>query len=379
MRFDLDTLPGPDEGFSRRSDGAGLVLITPRKGFSLNQSQWPEEWRPLRSLVLREATGEVVSAGFPKFFNAGERPEDTERLERAMSAGEPVWLLEKRDGSLVIRSVIDGQVRWRTRGLLSTGALGPLLAPLIDGDPLGDPSFAPDRSLLFEFTSPDWRVILDYPTAELTLVGSVGHADLRLSDYPETRELAQGLGVPVVAAVEGPSELDALLATVAGWAGAEGVVAACGDGQTLVKIKAEEYLRRHRLRFGLTAKVVAELCEANAIRSLDDFGVLLREMGGDWELAQDARPHVGRYVDAAHRAATAHERLAAAVDDARARHGTDRKAFAVEFAVPLGQPGTAAAFLEYKGDGAGAERLLRRHAVELAFADIVEEASPEEP
>lgn len=375
MWFDLDSLPGPDEGFSRRSDGSGLVLITPRKGFSLNQSQWPEEWRPLRSLVLREATGEVVSAGFPKFFNAGERPEDTERLAHAMATDEPVWLLEKRDGSLVIRAVIDGQVHWRTRGLLSTGALGPLLTPLISADPLGDPAFAPDRSLLFEFTSPDWRVILDYPTAELTLVGSVRHTDLQLSDYPETLELARRLGVPVVAAVEGPPDLDSLIQAVADWAGAEGVVAVCDGGQTLVKIKAGEYLRRHRLRFGLTAKVVAELCEANAVRSLEDFGVLLREMGGDWELAQDARPHVERYVEAAARAAADYSRLASAVAEARGRFGADRKAFAVEFAVPLGQPGTAAAFLEHKGDGAGAERLLRRHAVELAFADVATEES----
>ncbi len=349
------------------------MLITPRKGFSLNQSQWPEEWRPLRSLVLREATGEVVSAGFPKFFNAGEQPEDTERLARAMATDEPVWLLEKRDGSLVVRSVIDGQVRWRTRGLLTTGVLGPLLSPLIDSEPLGDPSFAPDRSLLFEFTSPDWRVILDYQTAELTLVGSVRHADLRLSDYPETVGLARSLRVPVVAAVDGACGLDSLRTEVSGWTGAEGLVAVCDAGQTLVKIKAAEYLRRHRLRFGLTAKVVAELCEANGVRSLDDFGVLLREMGGDWELAQDARPHVERYVEAALRAAAEYERLAVAVAAARTSHGADRKAFAVEFAVPLGQPGTAAAFLEHKGDGVGAERLLRRHAVELAFADVAED------
>lgn len=374
MRFDLDSLPGLDEGFSRRPDGAGLVLFTPRKGFSLTQSAWPEEWRPLRSLVLRETTGEVVSAGFPKFFNAGERPEDTERLKRALAEEEPVWLLEKRDGSLVIRSVIDRQVRWRTRGLLSTGALGPLLAPLLDEHPLGDPAVEPDRSLLFEFTAPSWRVILEYPRAELTLVGSVRHADLRLSDYPETVELARRLGVPVVTAVEGPPDLDGLVRMVSGWTGAEGVVAVCDAGQTLVKIKADEYLRRHRLRFGLTAKSVAELCEANAVRSLDDFGVLLREMGGDWELARDARPHVERYVHAAHRAAAAYERLATSVDEARARHGDDRKAFAVEFAVPLGQPGTAAAFLEHKDDSVGAERLLRRHAVELAFAEVAEEA-----
>lgn len=374
MRFDTATLPGFEDGFSHRHDPRGLVLITPRKGVSLDQRLWTPERRPLRSIVLRAASGEVVSAGFPKFFNAGEHAEDTARLERALAADEPVWLLEKLDGALLIRSVVDGEILWRTRGLLDTGAMEPLLAPTLARHPqLMDPSVEADRSLLFEFTSPDWRVILPYEAAAITLVGSVGHADLRLTDYPETVALAERLGVPVVGAVEGPrGELRGLLAAVAAWTGAEGVVAICDGGQTLVKVKASEYLLRHRLRFGLTGKVVAELCEANAVRSLDDFGVLLADMGGDWELAQDARPHVERYIVTAAAAAADHVALAAEVALARGRFGDDRKAFAVEVAVPMGQPGTAAAFLEYAGRSEAAGALLRKHAVEAAFAEDAE-------
>ena len=369
-------LPAADRGFKlQRRDG--LVLITPART-KMSRADWREEELIMRSLVVREHTGEVVSVGFPKFFNRGESgdgasllsPEDR-RLDRELAAGEPVHYTEKVDGSLMIRSVVDGAVMIRTRGTLAqsdhTRAMSALAAARYPA--LLDPAFAPEASLLLEFVSPRFRVVVGYETEDLTLLGAVCHRSLRLADMPALEALAGAGDLRLVDLVELPSDPVALVTAVRAQADGEGIVARCDSGQTLVKIKSASYLALHRLRFALSARVVREVCEQRQVSSLEDFGVYLAEQGADFELVSDARPLVDAYLAALDDAAEEFAELAARVPVELAA-AVDRKAFAVGFAVPLGGARTGAAFALADGDPERAQRLLRQRALDERFAAL---------
>ena len=106
-----------------------------------------------------------------------------EDLRRALRSGDDIWLTEKFDGSLVVRSVIDGVVVWRTRGHWQLNQFEtPVMAQVQRYPRLLDPSFALAASLLFEFTSaaPELRVVLAHAEDGLTLLGEVDHRQLLL-------------------------------------------------------------------------------------------------------------------------------------------------------------------------------------------------------
>ncbi len=281
-------VPGPDRGFEHTwSEDGTRLLVVPTKTGKRHHSEWPEEERPFRSLMLDPRAGRALSVGFPKFFNYGEAEEDTELLEATLASDEPVWFTGKIDGSLVIRSVIDGEVHMRTRGMQGLGEFAELAERVVaEKLPiLADPDFEPDASLLLELVSPDFRLVIDYPEDGMTLVGAVDHATLRLWDVPELQRLGTENGIPVAEMVELPRDPEALTDVVRAWRDREGVVASCAEGQVLVKVKASEYLARHRLRFAVSARIIREICIERDVRSLEDFGKFLEEQNADWELS----------------------------------------------------------------------------------------------
>lgn len=111
--------PNEERGFAHRLDEdpdskGENVLVLPTKGNFMRAADWTEEELLFRSLMFNRETGQVVSAGLPKFFNYGESELDTILLNNKLAQGEPVLFTEKMDGSLLIRSVINGKVRLRT-------------------------------------------------------------------------------------------------------------------------------------------------------------------------------------------------------------------------------------------------------------------------
>jgi hypothetical protein len=374
-------LPAPDRGFvfARRD---GLILITPGRT-KMSRSDWRDDELPLRSLIVRESNGEVVSAGFPKFFNAQESGDEREqlspeamRLHAALARGADVYFTKKIDGSLCVRSVVDGAVMLRTRGVLAENrhvlamrevatARYPLLL---------DPDFAPDVSLLFEFISPDFRIILGYPEADLILLGVVAHADLCLWDVPDTTEFARAHNLHVIDLLALPTTPDALVEAVTALKDQEGVVARCDHGNTLVKLKSASYLAHHRLRFSLSAKTVRSLCDERNVRHIDDFTAYLHEQGADWELMADVRPLVQTYLDAV---ADADADLARLQTDVAAQLRSvptpSRKDFALNFAVDLGGKYTAAAFFLFDGRVEDAFSSLRERALDKRFQTLQNE------
>lgn len=370
--------PAPEHGFSYQHSN-GLTLITPAHIGKMNRSDWRDDELPYRSVVIRESTGEVLSAGFPKFFNYHESEQATEqhspeatRLNLALELDEPVWMTEKLDGSLAIRSVIDREVIFRTRGSLDFNSEHCKAIRACAGlryPQLLDPEFEAGRSLLFEFVSPSFRIVLPYPEDDLVLVGAVRHTDFQMADMPELRQLAHNHELRLVEIVELPRHPDELLRTVHDLEGKEGIVARCDHGQTLVKLKGAEYLTRHRLRFSLSARAVRELCVAHDIQHADQFEQLLKASGGDWELCSDARPLVDAYLRADANARRSLDELADQVQAKQVEH-PDRGEFARLFALPLGGARTHAAFALLSGKHDQALKILRDDQLEQEFTAL---------
>lgn len=136
-----------------------------------SKTQFERKWTPetlaSRGLIFRESTGEVVSRGFPKFFNWDDASQAYPRVG-------PVLLSTKYDGSLGILYQIGGialgiatrgsfhseQAEHATKRLLSymedgIGYYGQLMWLLNNG-------FTP----LFEIIYPTNRIVVDYGSAD---------------------------------------------------------------------------------------------------------------------------------------------------------------------------------------------------------------------
>jgi hypothetical protein len=310
----------------------GEILILPFK----TKYRWRDDELHLRSLVL-DRDGNVRSAGFPKFFNLGERPALDAGFAAAMARGQ-VELPEKLDGSLIVADRIAGSARLRTRGSRVLGGFAaeiealiaaeyPRLIGFLEEDPLLERC-----SLAFEFVSPTNTVVLRQTRAQLVLLG-----------YVDKQTIAPGWDASILARVEAntgvspapchplPDDLEGALAEVRGWRGREGVVARFVDGDgtpRLIKIKAEDYLRLHAYQARLGGTRARRVVWLLDLRDESQLLPALARYGLDWEAAEYARAEAGPYLAQRHSALVRFEALAAELEaHAGARKKSEKRAF----------------------------------------------------
>ena len=199
-----------------------------------------------RGLIWNTATGEVVARPFRKFWNHGQSEAAKIRLD------EPVNVIDKVDGSLGIlyREPNSGQLAIATRGSFTSDqavhATG-LFRTKYAGEVPDDETF------LFEIVYPENRIVVDYHgTDDLYLLGSVvldtgyvftpgeaaahiGWKGPRAGTMLKYKTLADALAAP-----SRPNR--------------EGVVISTRGGGRMVKLKQEDYLRLHKIVFGLSER-----------------------------------------------------------------------------------------------------------------------------
>lgn len=368
-----------DRNFDLKEDSAhpDKILIIPNR-LKIDQKEW-EDWElPFRSVIIRKSTGEILSAGFPKFFNLKERGTDYLKLMSDLKNGREVIFTEKYDGSLCIRSVIDGEVVFRTRGTFDGGDFAPAMRKVAEEKypVLLNPNFYNHVSLLFEFVSSDFRVVIDYKKPDdLILIGAVHHSDFILynshqpsfhfinanADYSLTERSTHDL----------PVKYKDLIGAFKDWPkDSEGVVAVCNGGQTLVKIKSPYYLKRHRLKFAMTEKAIVEVCKDNNITSQEHFESYIKNEGGDWELIQDCKPIVARYLECCERAADSQIATTIFVNENEWFSGNEkeeRKKFAKKAFETLKPHEAHASFAFLEDRSAEGNRMLLKYELEKEF------------
>jgi len=302
MYINFDEVSREDFDISERElDGYGKVfLIKPCFGKHI----WTSEDRHLRSLLC-SPDGRVISSGFGKFHNYSEHSELDLITQQQILAGN-AWFAEKMDGSLLIRSVLsNGKVHFRTRGshTLGEGFKEPIEALILNKYPnLMDPTRDARYSILFEYTSPDNLIVIQYEDIKLTVLGMMDlSADpAEFVSSPElVRQLEADYGVPAVSFYNLKGGAEEVIEQIKGWKGREGVVVWCQlpDGKMhLTKIKASEYIRIHSLKFQLTSEKVKQICWYKDIDTLDKLKEEFHRLGVDWEAISFVEPIFDEYA-----------------------------------------------------------------------------------
>ena len=319
------TVPTREEGFRIIRDpnhDAWLIIPSDRKRY------WTIEERFFRSMLLSRE-GKVLSTGFPKFANLGEGgfEDHHEDLLQAFKLRRPITVTEKIDGTLIIRSVIEGRVHLRTRGSWSLGRFqAPVLEQFKKYPRLQDPTYRSGESLLFEFTSssPKLRVVLAHRQDGLTLLASVSHSNLKRIDGNGLATISREVGVAMAPSVSLSGPLSTWKKEVGSWDGREGVVIGLASG-ALIKLKADSYLALHRLTTSFSVRQVKRLIIGRKLYDKAAFEKFLKKAGADWETVVSLEPLIDATSEAYRYSMETFPAIVDAVDLICMEVGGDRK------------------------------------------------------
>ena len=251
----------------------GFRLIIPHHSNAVSNEGWSKENLWLRSRVECIKTGDTVSQGFGKFFNLGQGPDglriDADTILTAIHNNQRVVATLKYDGSCLIRSVYKDKVMFRTRGSLAftyhDGAQAEMDAFVSKYPRLLDPSWESNRSLLFEWLTPDFQIVIKYEEADLRLLGGVDHGHrhfthLRYLKMEELEPISQECGISLIEyyAIDSVQGWHHFYREVVDHKEIEGYVLRLDDEQALVKVKSQPYLTKHGVKSNLSFKSMVE-------------------------------------------------------------------------------------------------------------------------
>jgi hypothetical protein len=365
-----------NKGFMVKEQDGGYLLIHPSRG----KYDWELDELGFRSVVLAP-NGNVVSVGWPKFFNQGERSEHDAVIAEELSGGQAV-ITHKHDGSLLIRSVLpDGRILFRTRDTFDGGKFAPLAEAVAKEKypALLDPTFFPHGSLLFEYVGGGNQIVVRYEgDDDLIFLGAAEHGavgSVRYVAYRDLDAIATPNGLRLVETYPWATDgISSVLGLVQNWDTAEGVVVRSADGQTLLKIKSAWYFAQHALRWHMTYDAIVRFAIDGGILDTEHLSRALMQAGWDYETTKTAEIHFQRYLGQRARAgelkASAQAILAAfdaATNGTFADERARRKAFAARVFGPEASPEIRAMagylFLVYDGKESKLDETLLRKVI----------------
>jgi hypothetical protein len=214
--------------------------------------KWTQDNKIFRSSLWNN-DGELVSAGFPKFTNWGENPDNFP----VPTSLKDTIITEKLDGSLLIVSKYKGNYILRTRGTSDASKLDngheleifkQTILPKLPTVPNFKELETWHFSYLFEWVSPQQKIILSYgDQPDWYLVGVVHHPDYSLIEQSDLDLIAKVGGLKRPVTYTFPS-IEELMANIEAWKGKEGVCVYSKDGQAIHKLKSAWYLALHRMK-----------------------------------------------------------------------------------------------------------------------------------
>lgn len=289
----LEKLPHEEEGFKTypvNFCGIPSYLMIPEIS-----AKWNRENLFQRSLILRADTFEVVSSGWPKFFNYGEKPDCYPNPEIFKD-----WVVtEKIDGSLLILDYFNGQRNMRTRGTASyvTQNNAEDFEKLFEKYPALNNWDDEKLSLLFEIVTPNNVIVVRPEDIDFVFLGGVWKDTMQVMTVEEqfTFSKMNGLKTPKTYTFKNIQEMVEL---VKDWRGTEGVVLAYNNNQNRVKLKSDWYLTLHKIKSELNSE--NNLIEFYVKSGLPDYKNFydLIEKNFDFEIAQQLMGQISKMTDA---------------------------------------------------------------------------------
>lgn len=231
--------------------------------------------RECRGLIFDNATGKLISRPYHKFFNVGER--DETQMNK-INLYESHVILEKLDGSMIRPIPTPEGFRLGTKAGITDVAMN---AEVFIGDKPHYGTFInkciqKGTTPIFEWCSRKNRIVVDYPEDQLILTGLRYNTTGLYVDYQTMNTYATAWNIPVVKSLSGLAvqNIDLFVNQIREWDDGEGVVIRFDDGH-MVKVKADEYILRHRSKDQISSeKNVIEVILNDAV---DDMIPLLTE------------------------------------------------------------------------------------------------------
>lgn len=238
----------------------------------------------LRGHVFRKDTGECISMAFHKFFNINEK-EDT--LVENIDWNKPFRVLEKCDGSMITSVVINGEVYFKTKKSFYSDVAK--LANQYATQEIKDfckSCLENQLSPIFEFTHPDWKIVVDYgqePTWTLLAIRDMDKEiyyhdinNLNGTQYRLKCLYHPNIKLPKEFQFRASSNVyDEIKSTIDTMEGMEGYVITFQDGSRY-KTKCNWYLLRHRVNTDLRERDVVKMIHDETI---DDIKSVIVEAG----------------------------------------------------------------------------------------------------
>jgi hypothetical protein len=270
-------------------------LITPKI-----DAKWNKNNLFYRSLIV-DREGNVLSSGWPKFFNYGEKPEcypDPEKFND--------WKYEeKKDGSLLIADFVNDQFLMRTRGTVS----------YVTQENAKDFELLPQKypkivdflkqnqhlSLLFEIVTPNNVIVIRSPQIEFYLLGAINKNNMTVVSSSDLLEIWRKIGpisAPETYNFLDTNDLSKIAESIKYWKGKEGVVVSYNNGQNRIKLKSDWYLFIHRVKSQLSStKNLIDFYIEKEMPSYDNFYKII-ETEFDFEIAVQLKDELEKICDA---------------------------------------------------------------------------------
>lgn len=283
------SLPKEDSGFKiipHNFCGLDCYLIVPEI-----DAKWTKNNLHYRSLIVNKE-GEVLSSGWPKFFNFGEKPECYPNPEEFED-----WVVqEKIDGSLVICDYVNNHFSLRTRGAASYTFQKNFkdFELLTEHYPQLKPFLKENAhlSLLFEIVTPNNIIVLRSEAIQFYFLGAVDKRSLSIVpnvNFPFDILTPKQYNF---------SKLSNIIEAVRHWKGQEGIVLSYNKGSNRIKVKSSWYCWIHRIKSQLNSdKNLIELYVNEQMPCYETFYKII-ETNFDFELAEQLKKDLKRISEA---------------------------------------------------------------------------------
>lgn len=223
-------------------------------------TQYANDWDTItlssRGLIVNTVTEEIVARPFAKFFNYG----DNANIGELDYSGR-IEVMDKADGALgILYPMPNGKYAVSTRGSMDSipaRHASEVYAKKYEGKW----NLNPDHTYLFEIIYPGWPIVLNYGDMDdLILLGAIENATG--ASVPWDEILATGWNGPVVERFEYSDFNEVIADSKMDHEGKEGFVVHFLDADKRVKLKFADYLRLHKIIFGVTPLRIWELLNA---------------------------------------------------------------------------------------------------------------------
>ena len=289
-------------------------LITPEI-----DAKWNKDNLFFRS-VITDMEGNVLSSGWPKFFNYEEKADCYPDPEKYND-----WKCEeKKDGSLLIADFVNSRFSMRTRGTVSSATQKN--AEEFELLPQKHPKVVEflkqnqHLSLLFEIVTPNNVIVIRPKEVEFYLLGAINKDNMAVVESAELTEIWRKIGpinVPKIYTFNILSDLSKIYEHIKKWKGEEGIVISYNNGQNRIKLKTDWYCFIHRVKSQLssTKNLIDFYIEKKMPVNEDFYKIIEKEF--DYEIATQLKHEIEKICEAGEKAKKYIDHILEVVHDIR--------------------------------------------------------------